>query len=341
MFILFLVLSIFSVPKTKYEKLMILLNQELKETKATNEVNQELKRLKQAIIITKSERYQIFLKRDKTYLKLKSYERLLKRRKKKIKNLVVIFYKLHRSTWGKPFFKKGGLSLPSDGRESLKKILERELSENRLISLDLEVIKYRLKQLNTGLKDIDDLVTTLIIKKKNLTTKFARVDFKLKALYIKRKKFSKSLFDAKTWELWSKITSIKTKYLNPNISFKSLKGTLLKPVPGTYLKNLSNIKGVYISTKANGFVRSPGKGTIKYIGKVQGYGNVIVIEHYDSYYSLIGRVDEIKIKLNEKVARGKILGTAAPLGNAAFSSIYYELRRGTDYLDPKLWLKRN
>jgi murein DD-endopeptidase MepM/ murein hydrolase activator NlpD len=338
---IFLVSNVFSgVGKTKYETLIELLKEESTIIVTFGEYKEELMRIEEAVSIAKGERFDIFKRRDKTIVRINGFKRILKKRNLHISKLVTAMYKISRSSWGKPFIYLGGVTIPVDGRYSLKLIIKRALQEKNLIFADLQKLERRKKLLNTTLEKYKSLVEQLVLRRTGILTSIARKEFALKTILTKREKYAKTLYDAKAWEYWAKIVTIRKKYSRKKVPFRSLRGVLSKPAPGVYLINRTKSKGVYISTLPDISVRSPEEGTVRFTGKVDGYGTVVVVEHRESYYSLIGFVTQVSVKVDQKVIKGKILGKTSTLGKATRVPVYYELRKGTNYLDPKMWLRR-
>ena len=64
-------------------------------------------------------------------------------------------------------------------------------------------------------------------------------------------------------------------------------------------------------------VRAAAEGTIYFSGTKKGYGNTIVIDHGNGYYSLYAHLDKIYVQDGENVKNG---GTIGEVGNTGISS---------------------
>jgi peptidase M23-like protein len=76
------------------------------------------------------------------------------------------------------------------------------------------------------------------------------------------------------------------------------------------------------------------------------YGNVIVIQHADNFFSLYAHLSKINVGTNEKVFAGVQIGEVGQSGVATGSHLHFEVRRGIveDYfstMNPELWLIPN
>ncbi len=127
-------------------------------------------------------------------------------------------------------------------------------------------------------------------------------------------------------------------------NFASYKGGLLAPVKGEILRSFgwktdpvtklkSYSPGIEIKGNKYASVVAIADGVITYIGNLRGYGNFVIVEHEDGFFSTYAGLDNLKVVQNQLVGRGRILGQT-PTGTVKF-----ELRQGRTALDPILWVK--
>jgi len=127
-------------------------------------------------------------------------------------------------------------------------------------------------------------------------------------------------------------------------NFLSYKGGLPAPLKGkitsgygwktdkvTFLKSFS--PGIEITGKKKSAVNSVAAGVVAYIGNLRGYGNFLIIEHEDGYYSMYSGLESLIVEENQVVTRGE------KLGNTPTGVIKFELRQGRDPIDPIEWIK--
>ncbi len=128
--------------------------------------------------------------------------------------------------------------------------------------------------------------------------------------------------------------------------FAHLKGRLTFPVEGG--KVLSSFgrafdsqtglylfkKGVDISVEKSQDVRSISSGIIAFAGELPNYGQVVIIDHGDHYYSLLGRLGSFSKKVQDRVAAGEFIGKSDNSGNP----IYFEIRSRNVAVNPLQWL---
>jgi septal ring factor EnvC (AmiA/AmiB activator) len=113
-------------------------------------------------------------------------------------------------------------------------------------------------------------------------------------------------------------------------------GVTREQVFGTKLRR----NGIDIAARPSSPVAAVFLGQVLYCGWIKGYGNVIIIDHGDKYYTLSAQLGEIAKKVGERVEAGEIIGYAgyAPVDNQS-GRVYFEIRFQGTALDPLAWLR--
>lgn len=103
-------------------------------------------------------------------------------------------------------------------------------------------------------------------------------------------------------------------------------------------------------TMNNGIEISPGKkgiivksvhpGKVVYSDYFKGYGNLIIIDHGMTYYSLYGHCADFLVKKGEFVMSQHPVAFVGDFGSLEGITLYFELRFKTKPLDPLQWLRR-
>ncbi len=133
-------------------------------------------------------------------------------------------------------------------------------------------------------------------------------------------------------------------------SFDSLKGVLIFPVTSTNIINdfgksidrntgaIINNEGIDVSISENSEVRCVADGVVENILDVPLYRTITVIKHSNGYRTVYGLVKDIRVKIGDKVAAGKIIASTSK--NLDGQIFHFEIRRGTTAEDPKYWVAR-
>ena len=100
----------------------------------------------------------------------------------------------------------------------------------------------------------------------------------------------------------------------------------------------------------NGVEISPGKdkslilsihtGKVVYADYFQGYGNLLIVDHGMTYYSLYGHCAEFLVAVGDMVRTGQPVAMVGDTGSLKGECLYFEIRYKTKALDPLQWLKR-
>lgn len=131
-------------------------------------------------------------------------------------------------------------------------------------------------------------------------------------------------------------------------AFKSLKGRLPWPLSGALLARYGQAKGGgslkwnghWIAAKAGTPVKAVARGEVVHVGWLHRYGLIVLVEHEDGYYSLYGHLADTEVKTGQRVKAGETLAVAGDSGGNTQTGAYFELRKGTEPIDPARWLAK-
>ena len=112
-------------------------------------------------------------------------------------------------------------------------------------------------------------------------------------------------------------------------------GEIVHPIYKTKTFN----PGIDISAPYGTEVKSVADGTVAYTGYLRGYGNFIILEHGEGYFSLYARVSEIKTKTGDGVLGGDTIALVGDAGEGDNPSLHFEMRRGKKSYNPLEWLR--
>lgn len=133
-----------------------------------------------------------------------------------------------------------------------------------------------------------------------------------------------------------------------NKPFAALKGKLPWPLRGKLLANYGQPKaggrlrwnGLWIAGSEGDAVKAVARGRVAYVGWMHRYGLIVVLEHEGGYYSLYGHAQNVPLAVGQWVQPGDTVASVGATGGHEQPGLYFELRKGTDAINPKLWLRR-
>lgn len=90
-------------------------------------------------------------------------------------------------------------------------------------------------------------------------------------------------------------------------------------------------KGWHYRTKFSQ-VHSVFDGEVAFAGKLPGYGQTVVIDHGDHYYTVYSGLNALKVGLEDQVKETQVIGRAD-------HRLYFEIRHFSEAIDPASWIQ--
>lgn len=98
-------------------------------------------------------------------------------------------------------------------------------------------------------------------------------------------------------------------------------------------------KGVEFDASMGQPVGAVAMGQVRYADWFRGYGQIVILDHGESYFSVSGHLGRIDVEVGQWVNAGQRLGVVGETGSLRGPGLYFELRQGSQSLDPGLWLE--
>lgn len=99
-------------------------------------------------------------------------------------------------------------------------------------------------------------------------------------------------------------------------------------------------KGIFVSSKVGAHVNSVFGGVVKFLGKISGYGNTLIINHGYHYYSIYSHLKKALVKNGQRVNQYQTVGLAGDSSIDRGPGLYFEIRHFSDAVNPQKWLKK-
>jgi lipoprotein NlpD len=123
------------------------------------------------------------------------------------------------------------------------------------------------------------------------------------------------------------------------------KGVFQWPVKGQVIKSFgaksqsATAHGIEIAIRANSKVLSAAAGKIIYSGNgIPGYGNLIIIQHDDSLYSVYGFNRKNLVESGSFVSQGQEIALSGSPPSGGVPRLYFEARSGKNPVNPIFYL---
>jgi murein DD-endopeptidase MepM/ murein hydrolase activator NlpD len=133
--------------------------------------------------------------------------------------------------------------------------------------------------------------------------------------------------------------------------FGALRGKLVSPVEGGHIEvgygNVLNSKfntvtlhkGFDIRVAQGTPVKAIAPGKVAWANWMRGYGNLLIVDHGDGYFTLMAHLARFERQVGEAVKPGDVLGEVGDTGSLKGAFLYFELREKGQAVDPAPWFK--
>jgi septal ring factor EnvC (AmiA/AmiB activator) len=137
----------------------------------------------------------------------------------------------------------------------------------------------------------------------------------------------------------------------PGVGFGTLRGRLPWPTEGKIVAAFgaqvhprfgtrTYRNGVDIEAAQGTDVGAVFGGHVIYTGWFKGYGNLIILDHGNDYYTLYAHVADILVKEGDDVRQGQRIATVGDTGSLTGPRLYFEVRYQGKPQDPEQWLRQ-
>jgi septal ring factor EnvC (AmiA/AmiB activator) len=130
-------------------------------------------------------------------------------------------------------------------------------------------------------------------------------------------------------------------------SFSALRGSLRLPVRGELAQRFgaprgaagTEAKGVFIRAPQGQPVRAIAPGQVVYADWMRGFGNLLILDHGESYLSIYANNESLLKQLGDAVGPGEPIATTGSSGGNEETGLYFEMRHLGRPFDPLSWVK--
>lgn len=222
--------------------------------------------------------------------------------------------------------------------KSIYSLVQNKLSQlvrqKKQLNLNLEAQKKVRKRIASQIAKIKSIKDDLLKKRLN----FVKEVQKIRAKRLKK--------EEQLAQIQSTIEDLKYKLKTLDTQkIVKLKGHLPWPVNGEIVteynrKVNSSKEGLGFALLKRTNVKSIAWGKVVFNDILRGFGQVIIIYHGNQYYSLYAYLAKTKVEVGDEVEKGEIIGIAGYYPKCEGPGLYFEMRKGSEPIDPKPWLAK-
>ena len=226
--------------------------------------------------------------------------------------------------------------------QSLKKKTSQRQQGLRQIRKDKKSYRQELSRKTAAVEKIENMIADLI-EKERIRLEDARKKREEAAARERARQKEKS---SPTVATESPILDIE-----PTGTFAQSKGRLRWPVASgviasrfgnqthPILKTVTQNSGVDITVKVGTNIAAVAEGEVSILSFIPGYGNVVILNHYNGFRTVYAHLSEINVVESQKVNEGDIIGKSGD--TIAGSLLHFEIWRERQKQNPELWLAKH
>ncbi|MGD9367355.1 MAG: peptidoglycan DD-metalloendopeptidase family protein [Desulfobacteraceae bacterium] len=133
--------------------------------------------------------------------------------------------------------------------------------------------------------------------------------------------------------------------------FKAYKGLLRWPVKGKIISffgpyrdkkfAITNFQsGINIRAERGEPIRSVSDGHVIFSNWFKGFGNMMIIDHGDHYYTVYAHLEEVFKVKGDRVDKGEVIATVGDSGSMKGPALHFEVRHHGKPIDPLKWIQK-
>lgn len=93
--------------------------------------------------------------------------------------------------------------------------------------------------------------------------------------------------------------------------------------------------GINIAAAAGSEVRAADNGVVAYAGnELRGFGNLLLIKHADGWTTAYAHNEKLLVNRGDTVKQGQVIATVGRTGNVDSPQLHFEVRKGTQAINP-------
>ena len=240
-------------------------------------------------------------------------------------------------------------------QKNMEKIVESDLEilSRQIRNIEkLENLKAEMDSKRQSKEELEDELTQQIAIKKNQSIKKNAILNEIR----RKKSLSKAAvasLEKAAERLEKQMEKLRSQHLEKESAekFSRHKGRLSMPVKGEIIskfgtktsgdyKSFTFQSGIDIKVERGEPVRSVFHGKVMFAEWFRGYGNLMIINHGENYYTLYAHLEEFFKSRGDMVDAGEVVATAGDTGSIKGLCLHFEVRYHGEPVNPLKWLKK-
>jgi septal ring factor EnvC (AmiA/AmiB activator) len=98
--------------------------------------------------------------------------------------------------------------------------------------------------------------------------------------------------------------------------------------------------GISIKAERGEPIRSVSDGHVIFANWFKGFGNMMIVDHGDHYYTVYAHLEEVFKVKGDRVDRGEVIATVGDSGSMRGPALHFEVRHHGKPIDPLKWIQK-
>ncbi|MDP8220809.1 MAG: M23 family metallopeptidase [Candidatus Stygibacter frigidus] len=99
--------------------------------------------------------------------------------------------------------------------------------------------------------------------------------------------------------------------------------------------------GIDLAAPQGTEVKASAAGKIEVFEQDDYFGNLIIIEHFNGYYTFYGHLDQVFAVTGNFAEKGEVIGTVGSTGFSTGPHLHFSIRYNDNFIDPFQLIKNN
>ena len=278
----------------------------------------------------------------------------------KLEPHLIVLYKMGETGLSRALLSKCSYDDRSRTRRSINMIIHRDLEMMKKYKNDLLLLNKKRKELKEEEEELALMKKNYESKKTEIKKEIFRESGILKILQeekdadltqLKKLKSNSKNLQSMIGKLGRERSKTvkKSRSVDKRYGFAALMGKLDAPVSGKILplfgKQENPIlntftfgKGIDILAPMGSEIKAVYNGEVLFSDWFKGYGKIIIIDHGNSYYTLIAHASKLLKRVGDRVRKGEVIALVGDTDSAKGPHLYFEIRHHGKPQDPVKWL---
>jgi len=97
--------------------------------------------------------------------------------------------------------------------------------------------------------------------------------------------------------------------------------------------------GIDIAARRGTSIIAAASGKVKFVGRMRGYGNVVVINHKSNYHTVYAHNSKNIVRKGQSVSQGEVIAKVGSTGRSSGPHLHFEIRRNNKVANPGKYIE--